>query len=85
MKVEIYTKPNCPYCTQAKKLLDKKGVKYTEIHIENDAAKREEMITRSGRYTVPQIFINGQSIGGYDDLYTLDRTGKLDQLLKSQK
>ena len=81
-KVEIYTKSYCPYCVKAKQLLDKKGLSYIEIDIEHDEKKRDDMLVRSeGRRTVPQIFINGQGIGGCDDLYQLDGEGKLDPLL----
>jgi glutaredoxin 3 len=81
-QVEIYTKGFCPYCARAKRLLDEKGASYEEFEISMDAPKRAEMIQRaSGRTTVPQIFIDGQHIGGSDDLAALDRQGKLDQLL----
>lgn len=83
-EIIIYTTPICPYCAQAKKLLDKKGVSYKEIDISQDAQLREEMMTKSGgRRTVPQIFINNQHIGGCDDLYNLEQKGNLDSLLKS--
>lgn len=81
-KVEIYTKATCPYCHRAKALLDSKGVTYDELPIDSDTAKREEMIQRSGRTTVPQIFINAQHVGGCDDLYALDARGGLDPLLR---
>ena len=80
--VEIYTKATCPYCHRAKALLTQKGVAFEEIPIDVDANKREEMIKRSGRTTVPQIFIDAQHIGGCDDLYALDSRGGLDPLLK---
>ena len=78
--VEIYTKVTCPYCHRAKALLDQKGVSYQEIPIDGDAMKREEMIRRSGRTTVPQVFIDAQHIGGCDDLYALDGRQGLDPL-----
>jgi glutaredoxin 3 len=81
--VEMYVKTTCPYCYRAQRLLDEKGVEY-EIYVLDFAAGqlREEMIERaSGRTTVPQIFINGTHVGGCDDLYALDRQGKLEQLL----
>lgn len=83
--VTLYTSPVCPYCSRAKQLLKQKGVEtYDEIDISKDDAKRDEMMTKSqGRRTVPQIFINGQHVGGCDDLYALDREGKLDALLAS--
>lgn len=81
-QVIMYTKAYCPYCTKAKELLNKKQVLFTEIRLDLQPELREEMITKSGRHTVPQIFINGQAIGGCDDLYALEDQGKLNQLLK---
>jgi glutaredoxin 3 len=80
-KIEIYTSPWCGYCARAKALLDKKGAGYEEMDVMDDAAKRTEMRSRSHRTTVPQIFINGQHIGGSDELHALDSAGKLDPLL----
>ncbi|MFU9136388.1 MULTISPECIES: glutaredoxin 3 [unclassified Erwinia] len=80
--VEIYTKATCPFCHRAKALLSQKGVNYQEIAIDGDADKREEMIKRSGRTTVPQIFIDAQHIGGCDDLFALDGRHGLDPLIK---
>lgn len=80
-KVEIYTTQVCPYCVQAKRLLDTKGVEYQEIRVDLDPEKRQYMMEKSGARTVPQIFINDQSVGGCDDLYALERAGKLDPLL----
>nr|WP_024966190.1 glutaredoxin 3 [Pantoea sp. IMH] len=80
--VEIYTKATCPFCHRAIALLKEKGVNYQQIAIDGDADKREEMIKRSGRTTVPQIFIDAQHIGGCDDLYALDGRQGLDPLLK---
>jgi glutaredoxin 3 len=77
----IYTKANCPYCDWAKQLLTARNATYTEVAVDTDAAKREEMERLSGRRTVPQIFINDQSIGGYDDLSALAKAGELDKLL----
>lgn len=82
-KVVLYTKEQCPYCTMAKQLLNSKHVSFEEIRIDLDETKREEMIRLSNRRTVPQIFINDQPIGGYDDLATLAKSGKLDGLLNS--
>lgn len=80
--VEMYTKDYCPYCVKAKNLLKLKGVEVTEYDITRDAVKMKEMMTRRpGARTVPQIFINGQGIGGCDELYALDAAGKLDGLL----
>lgn len=79
--ITIYTTTYCPYCVRAKDLLTRKGQTYTEINAEDDAV-REEMVKKAGgRRTVPQIFINGQHIGGFDDMYALDKAGKLDPLL----
>ena len=80
-KVEIYTTPWCGYCARAKGLLDKKGVAYQEMDVMEDGPKRTEMRTRTKRSTVPQIFINGEHIGGSDELSDLERAGKLDALL----
>lgn len=80
--VTIYTTMICPYCLRAKQLLKKKNVDFTEIDVSMDRAKRFEMTVRaSGRQTVPQIFIGETHVGGCDDLYALDRAGKLDVLL----
>lgn len=80
--VVVYTKDYCPYCVKAKNLLTKKGVAFKEIDITHDTRLQEEMFARAeGRRTVPQIFINDQSIGGCDDLYALDNAGKLDPML----
>lgn len=81
--VEIYTQPWCPYCSQAMRLLDAKGVAYREIDAPNGSAERRESIQRAGGATsVPQIFIDGRGIGGCDDLMALDAKGKLDGLLQ---
>jgi len=80
--IEMYTTPSCPYCHAAKDLLKRKGVKFNEINVMGDAAKRQEMVKRAnGRMTVPQIFIGETHVGGCDDLYDLDHEGKLDPLL----
>lgn len=80
-KIEIYTTPFCGYCTRAKGLLDRKGAAYEETDVMMDDKKRTEMRERSRRTTVPQIFINGQHIGGSDELAALEQAGKLDHLL----
>ena len=80
-KIEIYTTMWCGYCARAKSLLEKKGAAYQENDVMEDAAKRAEMRERSRRTTVPQIFINGQHIGGSDELSALEQAGKLDPLL----
>ncbi|MGB1077626.1 MAG: glutaredoxin 3 [Bdellovibrionales bacterium] len=82
-KVEIYTWSTCPFCTRAKKLLDRKGVEYTNYDITGDDQARAKMIERTGGpKSVPQIFINDQHIGGCDDLHELDYDGKLTPLLQ---
>jgi glutaredoxin 3 len=81
-EIIIYTTEICPYCVRAKQLLDRKGLDYSEIRVDNNDALRNEMIKLSGRRTVPQIFINGKSIGGCDDLYQLELSGELDKMLK---
>ena len=80
-KIEMYTTPFCGYCARAKSLLEKKGAAYEEMDVMMDEKKRAEMRERSKRSTVPQIFINGQHIGGSDELAELERDGKLDALL----
>ncbi len=81
-EIEIYTTMMCGFCARAKNLLKKKGVDYNEVDVTFSNAKRQEMSDRAdGRYTVPQIFINGDGIGGCDELYALEREGRLDDLL----
>ncbi|HEU6441691.1 MAG TPA: glutaredoxin 3 [Microvirga sp.] len=82
--ITIYTKGWCPYCTAAKRLLDEKGVAFTEIDIEKTPEARAEMIQKAnGRTTVPQIFIGERHVGGCDDLYALDDRGHLEPLLQA--
>ena len=82
-RVEIYTTMLCPYCWRAKKLLEERGVPYQEVDVMTDGSLRAEMRQRAGgRTSVPQIFINGQHVGGCDELYALDRAGKLKPLLE---
>ncbi|MEH6557945.1 MAG: glutaredoxin 3 [Oceanicoccus sp.] len=81
--VQIYTTRFCPFCIRAKQLLDKKSVPYNEINVDGKPELRSEMKSRSGRHTVPQIWIGDQHIGGNDDLWALDRSGKLDDLLSA--
>ena len=81
-EVEIYTTMFCPYCSRARALLQRKGVDFTEIDIIEEPRRRDEMIRRAGgRATVPQIFIDGEHIGGCDDMVALDRAGQLDAKL----
>jgi len=80
--VRIYTTPICPYCVRAKSLLAKKGVAVEEVDVFMDAAARDEMLAKSGgARTVPQIFIGDTHVGGCDELYALEKSGKLDPLL----
>lgn len=79
--VTIYTSALCGYCAMAKRLLDDKGVRYDEIPVDMDVKRRAEMEQRSGRRTVPQIWIGDRHVGGYDDLAALERAGQLDALL----
>ena len=80
--VEIYTSPLCGFCHAAKRLLTQKGVSFVEIDVGRAPEKRQEMMSRAhGRHTVPQIFVDGTHIGGCDDLYALERAGRLDPLL----
>jgi glutaredoxin 3 len=79
--IEIYTQDWCPYCVRAKALLDRKGVQYTEIDAPGGSAERADSQRRSGRTSVPQVFIDGKPIGGSDELAALERAGKLDALL----
>lgn len=79
--VSIYTTRFCPYCVQAKRLLGSKGVAYDEVAVDGDSALRQKMMKLSGRHTVPQIWIGQTHVGGFDDLWALDRAGKLDALL----
>lgn len=82
--VTIYIKSWCPYCAAARSLLDRKGVAYDTIDIEDQAGARDEMIQRAGgRSTVPQVFIGSRHVGGNDDLQALERRGELDRLLAS--
>lgn len=81
-KVEIYTWQTCPYCRRAKALLQSKGIDYQEISVDGDEAGRAAMARRSGgKRSVPQIFINGQHVGGCDELHALEARGELDKLL----
>ena len=85
-KVEIYTWQYCPFCIRAKALLDRKGINYDEYSIDGDEAARSQMSARAhGRKTVPQIFINNKSIGGCDELYSLESTNQLDKLITQDK
>jgi glutaredoxin 3 len=80
--VTMYVSDWCPYCQRAKSLLTEKNVVFSEINVENDEKLREEMMARSNRRTVPQIFIGDKHVGGCDDLFALDRSGELDRLIQ---
>ena len=76
-QIEVYSTHDCPWCVRAKTLLESKGLDYEEIEISSDTAHALEMVERSGRRTVPQVFIEDESIGGFDELSALNREGKL--------
>ena len=80
-KIVMYTTETCSFCRDAKKLLARKKLSYNEIAVDKDPAKLAEMVKLSGQRSVPQIFINGKPIGGFNELSALDRSGKLDSLL----
>ncbi len=81
-EVTLYATGWCPYCDRARGLLQRKGVPYSEVKVDEDPAQRDTMLKRSGgRRTVPQIFIGDRHVGGFDDLYALDKAGELDKLL----
>lgn len=82
-KIEMYTTAICPYCVAAKQFLQSKGLAWEEVRVDRDPALREEMLRRSNnRRTVPQIFINGHHVGGFDDMIALERAGGLEPLLR---
>ena len=82
-QVTVYTTQLCPYCLSAKSLLARKGVTAIEIDVETSPQRLAEMLQRSQRRTVPQIFIGDRHVGGFDDLASLDRKGELDALLQA--
>jgi len=79
--VVIYTTKICPYCVRAKALFARKGVQYQEIDVSSDDQKRHWLVQTTGQRTVPQIFINDKSVGGFDEIAALDRKGELDPML----
>ena len=81
--VKVYTTPYCPFCVRAKRLLERKGVAYEEIDVASDDMARAQLAERTGRRTVPQIFIGDAHVGGSDDLHALEEQGKLDALLRN--
>ena len=82
-EILIYTANLCPYCTMAKRLLDKKGASYAEINVDSKPGLRQEMMQKTRRRTVPQIYIGDLHVGGFDDLYAMDRRNELEPLLIS--
>ncbi len=81
-EIEMYIGPRCVYCDRAKKLLNQKGLNYTEIDIHKNPKLKDEMLIRTGgKKTIPQIFINKKSIGGFDELYSMELIGDLDKIL----
>jgi glutaredoxin 3 len=82
--VTVYIADWCPYCQRAKQLLMQKNVAFTEINVDDDSKFREEMVSRSGRRTIPQIFIGDKHVGGCDDLFALDGSGELDRLIQGE-
>ena len=84
-RIQLYGTETCSYCLAARMLLKKKNLDFEDITVSRDASLRAEMEERSGRRTVPQIFIDGEAIGGFEELYELDRAGELDRLLGSDE
>lgn len=83
-KIIVYSSGSCPYCVRACRLLDAKGAAYTEIHVDRDPQLREQMEQSSRRRSVPQIFIGDYHVGGFEDMWRLEKEGRLDALLESQ-
>ena len=84
-EIVMYSSGWCPYCVRARALLERKGLAYREIKIDEDPAERDAMLARSGvRRTVPQIFVGDHHVGGFDELYALDKAGKLDELISTK-
>jgi glutaredoxin 3 len=84
-EIVMYSTGWCPYCVRARALLERKGLEFREIKIDADPAERDAMLARSGgRRTVPQIFVGDHHVGGFDDLYALDKAGKLDELISTK-
>ncbi len=83
-KVTVYTKPSCPFCVRAKRLLDRKGVSYEEIGVDGKDDLRGWLVQKTGQMTVPQIFVGERSLGGFSDVDALDRDGKLDPILRGE-
>ncbi len=79
--VTVYTTDRCPYCVQAKKLLDKRGIPYEEINLERDDAGRDLLVEKTGMFTFPQVLIDGELVGGYTETAAADKSGRLQELL----
>ncbi len=80
-KIEVFTQPWCPYCARVVALMTQKGVAFQEIDAPHGSTQRADAMQRSGRSTMPQVFVDGVSLGGCDDVVALDRAGKLDPML----
>ena len=83
--ITMYTTAICPYCVAAKNFLKSKGLAWSEVRVDTDPAERERMVAKSGRTSVPQIFVGETHVGGFDDLSALEHAGKLDPLLNDPK
>jgi len=83
--VTVYTKQNCPFCVRAKRLLDRKGVRYEEVSVEGKDDLRTWLVEKTGQMTVPQIFVGERSLGGFSDIDALDRAGELDTILLGER
>lgn len=81
--ITVYSTQFCPFCVRAKQLLESKGLGYSEVRVDQDPQQRQVMMQRSGRRTVPQIWVGETHVGGFDDLWRLNQTGKLDELVAS--
>jgi glutaredoxin 3 len=83
-RVQVYSTRSCPYCVRAKRLLDERGIPFEDIDVSDDAERRADLVRRTGRRTVPQIFIDGKAIGGFEELYALDASAELATLLGTE-
>lgn len=84
-KVTVYTKDYCPYCVRAKRLLEKKGMPFEEINVEGRDDLRDWLVETTGQRTVPQVFVDDRSLGGFSDLAALDEQGQLDPILRGER
>ena len=84
-KVVVYSAGYCGFCVRAKMLLERKGVEYTEVMVDRDPVQRAELQKLTGQRTVPQVFIGRTHVGGFDELYQLEREGKLDELIAAEQ